>query len=125
DAADALHVSPSALSRRIQALEEQLGVTLFRRLHPGIELTVEGARYLEAVERVLAELRRAQQSLAPSTTAPLRISALQSFTEAWLIPHRPDFERLHPGIELQISATLLYADFDHDPVDVAIRFGTG
>jgi LysR family transcriptional regulator, glycine cleavage system transcriptional activator len=125
DAADALHVSPSALSRRIQSLEEQIGAPLFRRLNPGLELTEEGARYLEAVRRVFAELRRAQQSLSPSGSAPLRISALQSFTEAWLIPHRPQFEALHPGIELEISATLLYADFDRDPVDVAIRFGTG
>src|SRR3982751_6654378 len=71
DAADALHVSPSALSRRIQSLEEQLGVTLFRRLNPGLELTTEGARYLESVRRVFTELRRAQQSLSPSQSSPL------------------------------------------------------
>jgi LysR family glycine cleavage system transcriptional activator len=53
------------------------------------------------------------------------VSALESFTESWLIPHLSDFERVHPGIELQVEATLRYADFDSDPVDVAIRFGTG
>lgn len=125
DAADALHVSPSALSRRIQSLEEQVGAVLFRRGNTGLELTPEGLRYLEAVRRVFAELRRAQESLAPPATSPLRISALQSFTEAWLIPHLPEFEKLHPEIELQVTATLRYADFDRDPVDVAIRFGTG
>ncbi|HXC50324.1 MAG TPA: transcriptional regulator GcvA [Candidatus Limnocylindrales bacterium] len=125
DAADALHVSPSALSRRIQSLEEQLGVALFRRLNPGLELTEQGTRYLDAVRRVFVELRRAQQSLSPTRSARLRISALQSFTEAWLIPHLPDFERRHPGIELDVTATLAYADFDRDPVDVAIRFGSG
>ena len=125
DAADALHVSPSALSRRIQALEAQIGVALFRRLNPGLELTPEGARYQESVRRVLAEMRRAQRSLQPAVSMPLRISALQSFTESWLVPHLPDFERLHPEIELQVAATLRYVDFDHDPVDLAIRFGTG
>jgi LysR family glycine cleavage system transcriptional activator len=125
DAADRLHVSPSALSRRIQALEEQLGVALFRRLNPGLELTPEGRRYLSAVRRVFAALQSAKLSLSPSVDAPLRISALQSFTEAWLIPNRPAFERLHPDIELEISATLQYANLDRDPVDVAIRFGTG
>ena len=124
-AADALHVSPSALTRRIQALEGQLGVALFRRLNPGLELTGEGARYLESVQRVLTEMRRAREALTPAMSAPLRISALQSFTEGWLVPHRGDFETRHPGIELEVTATLRYADFDHDPVDVAIRFGTG
>lgn len=125
DAADALHLSPSALTRRIQALEEQIGATLFRRLNPGLELTPEGIRYHESVRRVLAEMRRAQQSLMPAASEPLRISALASFTESWLVPRLPEFEALHPGIELQVTATLAYADFDHDPVDVAIRFGTG
>jgi LysR family glycine cleavage system transcriptional activator len=53
------------------------------------------------------------------------VSALGSFTESWLVPHLADFERVHPGIELRVEATLRYADFDRDPVDVAIRFGTG
>jgi LysR family glycine cleavage system transcriptional activator len=55
----------------------------------------------------------------------LRVSALESFTESWLIPHLSEFERAHPGIELQVEATLRYADFARDAVDVAIRFGTG
>jgi LysR family transcriptional regulator, glycine cleavage system transcriptional activator len=125
DAADALHVSPSALTRRIQALETQLGLSLFRRLNPGLELTREGERYLATVRRVLADLRHAQESLTTPPQAPLRISALQSFTEGFLVPHLPDFERKHPGIALEVGATLRYADFDRDPVDVAIRFGVG
>ena len=125
DAAADLHLSPSAVSRQIQSLEALLGVTLFRRLNPGLEVTEEGRRYLDTVNRVLAELRRAQEGLAPPRSGPLRVSALESFTESWLIPHLSDFERMHPGIELKVEATLRYADFDRDPVDVAIRFGTG
>lgn len=125
DAAFELNLSASAISRQIQSLEAHLGVVLFRRLNPGLELTEEGQRYLESVRRVLGELRRAQESLAVPAAGPLRVSALESFTESWLIPHLTDFERLHPGIELEVEATLRYADFDRDPVDVAIRFGTG
>ena len=120
-----MHLSPSAVSRQIQSLEAHLGVTLFRRLNPGLEITDEGRRYLDTVNRVLAELRRAQHGLAAPRAGALRVSALESFTESWLIPHLSDFERIHPGIELQVEATLRYADFDRDPVDVAIRFGTG
>ena len=125
EAAADLNLSPSAVSRQIQSLEAHLGVTLFRRLNPGLEVTEEGLRYLETVNRVLGELRRAQDALAVPRSGPLRVSALESFTESWLIPHLSDFERAHPGIELQVEATLRYADFERDPVDVAIRFGTG
>jgi LysR family transcriptional regulator, glycine cleavage system transcriptional activator len=125
DAAFELNLSASAVSRQIQSLEAHLGVVLFRRLNPGLELTDEGRRYLESVRHVLGELRRAQERLAVRGLGPLRVSALESFTESWLIPHLADFERLHQGIELQVEATLRYADFDRDPVDVAIRFGTG
>jgi LysR family transcriptional regulator, glycine cleavage system transcriptional activator len=124
EAAAELNLSPSAVSRQIQSLEAHLGVSLFRRLNPGLEITTEGRRYLESVKRVLSELRRAQEGLV-LRSGPLRVSALESFTESWLIPHLADFERVHPGIELQVEATLRYADFARDPVDVAIRFGTG
>ena len=125
EAAADLNLSPSAVSRQIQSLEAHLGVTLFRRLNPGLEVTEEGLRYLETVNRVLGELRRAQDALAGPRSGPLRVSALESFTESWLIPHLSDFEHAHSGIELQVEATLRYADFERDPVDVAIRFGTG
>jgi len=125
DAAADLGLSPSALSRQIQALEAHLGVALFRRLNPGLEITDDGRRYLASVNRALAELRRGQAALAAPPTGPLRVSALESFTESWLIPHLAEFERACPGIELQVEATLRYADFARDPVDVAIRFGAG
>ncbi|MCG8591202.1 MAG: transcriptional regulator GcvA [Proteobacteria bacterium] len=124
-AAEELHVSPSALSRQIQAVEQHLGVTLFRRLNPGLELTDAGHRYLETVEQVLRDLRAAQQALGAPRTGALRVSSLASFTAKWLVPHRAEFEAACPGVELEIEATLEYADFERDPVDVAIRFGTG
>lgn len=123
-AAAELHLSASALSRQIGGLEALLGVKLFRRLNPGLELTDEGVRYLAVVDPVLERLFSAQEELAPRGR-PLRISALESFSESWLVPHLPDFERANPGIELAIEATLRYADFARDPVDVAIRFGDG
>jgi len=63
-AADALHLSPSAVSRQIQALEEHLGVRLLRRLNPGLELTEEGRRYLQDVDAALERLDAAQRGLA-------------------------------------------------------------
>ncbi len=124
EAARELHLSPSALSRQVQALEEHVGVPLFVRRNPGIELTDAGRRYLEGVDRALAALRDAEVGLA-ADTGPLRVSALESFSARWLVPRLPAFQAAHPGIELEIEATLAYADLRRDPIDVALRFGDG
>jgi len=122
-AAADLHLSPSALSRQIQALEEHLGVQLFVRRNPGLEITAAGSRYLETVGRVLRELEEAGRSLAGA--GPLRVSALESFSARWLVPNLPAFELAHPDVRIDLEATLRYADLGRDPVDVAIRFGVG
>lgn len=124
-AAAELHLSPSALGRRIQSLEEHLGHPLFRRLNPGLELTEVGLRYRESVDAALGRLAAAQEELVPSSERRIRLSSLASFTESWLVPHLPEFEALHPEISIEVEATLRYADFARDPVDVAIRFGSG
>jgi LysR family glycine cleavage system transcriptional activator len=123
-AAAELHVSASALSRRIQGLEEHLGAPLFRRLNPGLELTAAGERYRAVVDDALGRLEAAQSELSPGAEPCLRLSALPSFCESWLVPHLPEFERAH-GIRIELEATLRYADFERDRVDAAIRFGTG
>src|SRR4051794_5763643 len=102
-AADELHLSPSAVSRQIQALETHLGVRLLRRLNPGLELTEEGRRYLTEVDAALERLDLAQRRLA-SAPRRVRVSALESFSESWLIPRLAEFERAHPDIELTIEA---------------------
>src|SRR5258706_9661136 len=82
EAARELHVSASALSRQIQALEEHLGAPLFRRLNPGLALTDVGRSYLAAVDAALAQLEAAQGHFGPSR--PVRVSALESFSQSWL-----------------------------------------
>ena len=62
-AADALHVTPAAVSMQIRTLEAYLGVPLFRRTGRTIELTAEGALLLPGVRRGLAELQQAMQQL--------------------------------------------------------------
>lgn len=124
-AAAELHLSPSALSRQIQGLEAHLGVELFHRRNPGLELTEAGARYLATAERVLRELRSAERTLRRDPPGPLRVSALESFSAKWLVPRLPEWNARHPDVEIELEATLRYADFTRDPVDVAIRFGVG
>lgn len=125
-AARVLHLSPSALSRQIQTLEDHLGEALFERTNPGLVLTEAGARYLAVVETCLTALRDAQvRPRVPPFEQPLRVSALESFSETWLVPRLGTLARAYPGLTLAIEATLRYADFERDKVDVAIRFGEG
>jgi LysR family glycine cleavage system transcriptional activator len=124
-AAAELHVTTSAVSRQIRALEDELGRKLFARQPRGLALTKEGAAYLAQVADALRRLDQASAAVRGDGRRTLRLSVLASFAGNWLVPRLPAFERAHPDIDVAMEATTRYADFGRDPVDVAIRFGTG
>jgi LysR family glycine cleavage system transcriptional activator len=87
EAADRMAISVSAFSRRIQQIEDALGVTLLERSQSGVRLTADGAAYLAEIEPALATLRRATRSLCkPADRDTLRLATSQSFATQWLIP---------------------------------------
>jgi LysR family glycine cleavage system transcriptional activator len=125
-AADELDVTTSAVSRQIGALERALGVRLFERLPRGLRLTREGTRYLAEVADALRRLEQASMALrGGGARRTLRLSVLPSFAGNWLVPRLHAFEAAHPDVDLLLEATTRYADFRHEQVDLAIRFGTG
>lgn len=125
-AAEELHVTTSAVSRQMRALERELGLRLFERLPRGLKLTPDGARYLAQVGDALRRLEHASAALrGGGTRRVLRLSVLPSFAGNWLVPRLPAFEVAHPDVDVLLEATTRYADFRHETVDLAIRFGTG
>src|SRR3979411_2848786 len=87
EAAKAMNLSPSAVSRHIRDLEIELGTALFRRFNRRLELTPAGVRYLEAVGRALDVIERESGPTRPRRrAATLRVSVLQSFASLWLLP---------------------------------------
>jgi LysR family glycine cleavage system transcriptional activator len=126
-AAEELHVTPGAVSHRIQALEADLKVALFRRLTRRLELTEAGVRLAAGVREGLDRIASAVQGLgADSHAGPLTVSMLPSFASRWLIPRLPRFHRRHPEIEVRVLAEDRPADlWSHDGPEVAIRFGRG
>jgi LysR family glycine cleavage system transcriptional activator len=125
-AADELDVTTSAVSRQIAALERQLGLRLFERLPRGLRLTPDGTRYLAEVGDALRRLEHASAALrGGGTRRTLRLSVLPSFAGNWLVPRLPAFEAAQPDVDVLLEATTRYADFRHEQVDLAIRFGTG
>lgn len=121
-----LHVTQSAVSHRIQALEAELGRRLFERYTRRLELTPAGVTLSAGLTRGLAEITRALAALdgAPSVNT-INVSVLPSFATRWLVPRLPKFRRLHPEIEVRIAAEEALADLRAGRVDVAVRFGMG
>ena len=104
-ATDELHVIQAAASHQIKALEEWLGVTLFRRQTRGVLLTDTGLAYLPALTAALDVIDRATCNLLRRDQAGiLTISALASFAAKWLVPRLGRFADSHPDISVRIAA---------------------
>lgn len=125
-AANELHVTQSALSQRIGALEDELGFPLFLRRGRQIELTPRGSAIAAAMGRAMAEVTRAFASLDESEAArTLVISVLPSFAARWLMPRLVRFHAAHPNLQVQVNAEGRLIDLTASDADLALRFGTG
>lgn len=125
-AAAQLHRTPSAVSHQIRRLEEQLGTALFHRGPDGPRLTEAGRAYQADVAAALDGLTEATSRLRRQQGGgPLSVSLFPSLAVRWLIPRLNDFRARHPEVDLALINSLRQADFDHEDIDAAIRFGNG
>ena len=125
-AAAELHVTQTAISHQIKALEERLGVRLFRRLPRGLLLTEAAQRLLPPVRDAFDQIAAATERLAAGgASATLTVSVLPSFAAKWLVPRLGRLRAAHPDLDLRISASSELVDFARDDVDVGIRMGSG
>ncbi|WP_431265940.1 LysR family transcriptional regulator [Roseateles chitinivorans] len=121
-AAEVLHVSASAVGKRIATLEERLGQPLLTR-NP-LRLTAAGKEYLAQVRTALSLLadvplhRREQQRVVR-----LGITSPPTFARQVLVPALPGFEAAHPDIELELLLSTPYLDQPAPPADVEIFAG--
>lgn len=125
-AAQELHVTQAAISHQIKALEQSLGVRLFRRLNRAIRLTEEGQEFVGEVRKALDHLAAAVERIAtPAAGGPLTVSVLPSFASKWLVPRLGRFRKKHPDIEVRIDPSIQLTDFKRDDVDLVVRYGKG
>ena len=125
-AADALNVTPAAVSQQIKALESYIQVPLFRRSGRRVEITEEGLELLPAIRAGLDRLESAVHHIKQYGRAgPLQISLLSSFLQIWLLPRIRSFRRKHPDVELRFHSSRELVDFSRAAIHVAIRFGRG
>ncbi|MDQ2701668.1 MAG: LysR substrate-binding domain-containing protein [Pseudomonadota bacterium] len=125
-AAESQHLTVSALSHQIRALEERLGRRLFDRGPRGVRLTTDGERLLARVGPHLDALAEELRPFAPRRGERLTVSVLPSMASAWLVPRLGGFLAEHPRLELSLLSSERLVDFDRDPgVDAALRMGSG
>jgi len=125
-AAQELALTQGAVSRQITALEEFLGVALFRRTRHGVALTERGADYAHQVAPRLQGL--AQDTLDVMSTqgrgGSLHLAAVPTFATRWLIPRLPDLASLHPEITVHIETRTRPFMFADTAFDAALYSGT-
>lgn len=124
--AEALNVSPAAVSSQIRALEQRLNQPLFHRQGRQVTLTETGRKLLPGVQRGLAELRQAMQVVSQDRSeGVLNVSMMPTFLQKWLMPRLTEFYSVQPHIDLRINADNSQVNFEHSDFHAAIRFGTG
>ncbi|MET0332811.1 MAG: transcriptional regulator GcvA [Rhizobacter sp.] len=122
-AADELALTQSAVSRQIAALEDRLGVPLFKRLHRALELTDAGRVLQASATAALQQLHGVTEQLRQEKRQKtVVVTTTPGFAGLWLIPRLSDFTARHPGVDVRISATLNLVNLERDGVDLAVRY---
>ena len=124
-AADELAVTPAAVGQQIRALEDHLGVVLFRRTSKGLELTPEGAAGLDPLREGFLRFEESVAAMqAGQASDRYTIAAPREFYAEWLSPRLAEFQAGTPGVVYTILADE-EADFTEANLDLAIRLVDG
>ena len=125
-AAAEMGLTQAAVSRQIQVLEENLGVTLFVRQARGLAMTRDGTRLhyavtmgLEYISKTCVDIRRKRGP------RELTVSSSVSFASYWLMARLAKFRASHPDIDLRLVASSPVSDLVAAGIDIAIRYGSG
>jgi LysR family transcriptional regulator, regulator of gene expression of beta-lactamase len=125
-AGKSLFVTQAAVSHQVKALEDQLGVSLFRRTTRGLVLTDEGHALAPVVEDGLGRIEKMLAALSKGTPPQvLNISVVGTYALGFLIERLPLFRALHPQIDVRLRTNNNVVDMWGESLDYAIRFGDG
>ena len=119
-------VAPAVIGRRIDALEERLGVKLLLRTTRRISLTHEGSAFLEDCQRILADIGNAESSVSAGgvkASGHLRVTAPAGFGRRHVAPLVPRFLAMHPDVGLSLNLSDRVIDIVHEGFDCAVRVG--
>jgi DNA-binding transcriptional LysR family regulator len=119
-------VAPAIIGRRLDALEEHLGVKLLVRTTRRITLTHEGSAFLEDCQRLLSDVANAEASVSAGgvkASGHLRITAPAGFGRRHVAPLVPKFRELHPDVTISLNLSDRVVDLAGEGFDCAVRVG--
>lgn len=125
-AAEMLGQTASGVSRGLSRLEEDLGVTLLTRTTRRMELTAEGAHFLQKARQIVQSLEEAEECMRIVNQQPagrLRVDASVPVMLHCVVPHVADFRREYPAISLELTSNDRIVDLIEHRTDVALRMG--
>lgn len=126
-AAEELDLSRAMVSTQVARLEKHYGARLLNRTTRQVALTGEGQRFLERCNRILQELREAEDDLSQARERPrgvLRVDVLGPFGRHLLVPALAGFLERYPELQLDLRISDRVVDLIEEQVDVAVRGGT-
>jgi DNA-binding transcriptional LysR family regulator len=125
-AARAEGVAPAVIGRRVDALEERLGVKLLLRTTRRITLTHEGSAFLDDCQRLLVDLSNAESSVSAGgvkASGYLRLTAPAGFGRRHVAPMVPRFLAEHPDVHVSLNLSDRVVDIVNENIDCAVRVG--
>lgn len=126
EAARRLGMATSSVTRLLDALEQSLGTALLTRTTRQVTLTDAGSAYLAQVQRLLAEMEEADDSIADTggePVGPLRVSMPVTYGRLCLGPHIASFLEKYPRVSLDLVMSDAFQDLASERIDVAVRIG--
>jgi LysR family glycine cleavage system transcriptional activator len=123
DAANELHLTPSAVSHAIRKLESTMSTMLFERSARSVRLTPAGENLMRHAGAAFDNLRRGMEEVAGRGPQLLRVHSAPSFAAQWLAPRLAQFLAVEPKLEVRLAAGTEYARFTNDDFDVDIVYG--
>jgi len=121
-----LEMTPAAASAALKRLEKQLGVQLFIRSTRKLRITAEGERYLLHCTEALAALEKGKASLnemQDKIAGEIRLSASSDLGRNIVLPWLDEVMDTYPELSIQFNVGDNLADFYHDKIDMALRYG--
>jgi DNA-binding transcriptional LysR family regulator len=125
-AAEAAGLTHGAISRRVAAVENWLGMTLFERHARGVRLTPDGQRFVGRIEQAFGIIdSAADQWRSPRSPQLVKLSVVPAFAKLWFFERQAAFETEAPALRIQLDIDHRNADIVSGDTDLAIRYGRG
>jgi DNA-binding transcriptional LysR family regulator len=125
-AAEAAGLTHGAISRRVAAVENWLGMTLFERHARGVRLTPDGQRFVGRIEQAFGIIdSAADQWRSPRSPQLVKLSVVPAFAKLWFFERQAAFESEAPALRIQLDIDHRNADIVSGDADLAIRYGRG